>query len=134
MTNTKTKAAKVDASKENAAKVQHILDGATTVDIGDAGSGEAIPADDFRFLCDFVLAVQKRLPSQKSIDKDRKRKRTAAKGKKQLRKPEKPAVVETAHGTFANTIDPHHRDMQVTGTETGRFQSAVPNMTEMPKE
>ncbi len=66
---------KVAASKENAQKVIDILDGAATVDLGDAGPGEAVPKSDFEFLAAFAHAAHSRLPSDTAIDRDRKKKR-----------------------------------------------------------
>ena len=73
-TETKTKPAKIDASKENARKALDILDAAQTVDLGDLGSGEGVAKADFDFLCDFVNAAFRRLPSAAAIEKDKLRK------------------------------------------------------------
>lgn len=68
-------ARKVEASKESAQRALESLDGATTVDLGDEGRGEAVPLADFEFLCDFVRAAARRLPSEAAIRRDKARKK-----------------------------------------------------------
>jgi len=105
-TDTKTKPAKMDASKENAKKVIDILDAATTVDLGDLGSGEGIPKADFDTLCDFVNAAFRRLPAQKAIDKDKKRKKAYAGNRKKKPSKKVEELVAAAVATPPLTLEP----------------------------
>lgn len=106
---------KVDASKENARLALEKLTPHVNRDERTAHTFDA----DMKFVKDVLEAATKRLPSQKAIDRDRKRKRKPA--KKAAKKPAaRPELVGAGAG------------MEVHGTETFRTGPHAGHATEVP--
>lgn len=83
---------KIDASKENAKKAREALEKVSDKML--EAERTQVSAD-LIFLEDFIAAAERRLPTQKAIDKDKIRKKNYGKNRKSTKpKPGTPAAVE----------------------------------------